>query len=197
MKGRGSMIEIRHLSFRERFALWFESVFMEKIVPRNRVGPVLKPIFRLPLFFQRIGLWWLIPRNVLILTTTGRRTGRPHRTPVEFGPGPGTEPYMVMSGWDGHTDWYRNLLADPCLRVSYRGREWEARAEPAPDAEVAQVMKELARLTPAARRMWSRWAGFEIDGSDASYLAAAPHFPSLYLIKVESEMSKVESPGAG
>ncbi len=183
------MNEIRHLSFRERIALWFEAVFMEKIAPKDRVGPVLKPLFRLPLFFQRLGLGMLIPRNVLILTTTGRRTGRPHRTPVEFGPGPGNQPYMVMSGWDGRTDWYRNLLANPCLQVWYRGREWEARAEPAPNAEVAQVMKELARLTPTARRMWSRWAGFEIDGSDASYLAAAPHFPSLYLTKVEGETS--------
>ncbi len=175
------MNEIRRLSLFDRISLWFEAVFMEKLVPKHEVGPILKPIFRLPLFFQRTGLWWLIPRNVLILTTTGRRTGRLHHTPVEFGPGPGNEPYMVMAGWDGHTDWYRNLLADPCLRVWYRGREWEARAMRAPDVEVAQVMKELARITPRAKRMWSRWAGFEIDGSDASYAAAAPHFPSFYL----------------
>lgn len=94
---------------------------------------------------------------------------------------------MVMSGWDGHTDWHRNVCADPCVRVWLGGREWEARAEPAPDAEVAEVMKQLARLTPAVNRMWSRWAGFEIDGSDASYLAAAPHFPSFYLRSLHRE----------
>jgi deazaflavin-dependent oxidoreductase (nitroreductase family) len=181
------MSELRHLSVRDRVALWTESIFMTKLVSKYRVGPLLRFFFRLPLFFQRIGLGLLIPRNVLILTTTGRRSGRPHRTPVEFGAGPGGQQYMVMSGWDGHTDWYRNACADPCVRVWLRGREWEARAEPAPDAEVAEVMKHLARLTPLANRMWSRWAGFAIDGSDASYLAAAPHFPSFYLKPLHGE----------
>ena len=173
----------RHTTFRERVYLLFESYFMEKLVPKDHVGPVLKPIFRLPLFFQRAGLGFLIPRNVLILTTKGRRSGRLHKTPVEFGPGPrGADIPLVMSGWDGRTDWYRNALADPCVRVWVRGREWEARAERVPDAEVAQLLKQIARAQPAANRMWSRWAGFELDGSDASYLAAAPHFPSLYLV---------------
>lgn len=178
------MNQIRHISFRDRVQLLIESFFMEKLVPKDRVGPLLRVLFRLPLFFQRIGLGILIPRNVLILTTTGRRSRRLHKTPVEFGPGLGGQPYMVMSGWDGNTDWYRNARANPCVRVWVHGREWEARAVPVPDGEVAQLLKQLAQAQPAANRMWSRWAGIEMDGSDAGYLAAAPHFPSLYLVPV-------------
>ncbi len=177
------MGDARRVSLNQRFALWVEAIFMEKLVPKDRVGRFLRFLFRLPLFYQRAGLHFLIPRNVLILTTTGRRSGRPHVTPVEFGPGAHGEPYMVMSGWDGHTDWYRNILADPCVRVWVRGRAWEARAEPVPQADVAKVLKQLAQITPAANRMWSRWAGVQIDGSDASYLAAAPHFPCFYLVE--------------
>ncbi len=187
------MDERQHFSFRERVRLLIESYFMEKLVPKHHVGPVLKPLFRLPLFFQRIGLGILIPRNVLIITTKGRRTGRLHRTPVEFGPGPRPDVPLVMSGWDGHTDWYRNALADPCVRVWMHGRERQARAEPAPDADVAKLLKQIAQAQPAANRMWSRWAGFQMDGSDASYLAAAPHFPSLYLVPESGEAGSVQA----
>ncbi len=169
-------------SLYERFRLWFEAIFLSQFGGKQRVGPVLRVLFRLPLFFERIGLWFLIPPNVLIVTTTGRRSGKPHRTPVEYSPGPGKDVYLVMSGWDGHTDWYRNLRADPCVHVSLRGRHWDARAETVTDEEVARLLKNIARLEPASNRMWSRWAGFEIDGSDGSYLRAAPHFPCLYLI---------------
>lgn len=173
--------EPRRLSWRDRLTLWVDAVFMARLVPKDRVGPLLRPILRLPLLFRRIGLGILIPRNVLILTTTGRRSGRPHQTPVEFSPGPGEDVYLVMSGWDGHTDWYRNLCADPCVRVWLRGREWEARAERVPDIEVAALLRKLAEWEPASNRMWSRWAGVEMDGSEAAYLAAAPHFPSFHL----------------
>src|SRR5512142_3328222 len=135
----GLMANAWLLSLRNRFALWTESFFMTRLVARDRVGPFLRFLFRLPLFFKRIGLGVLIPRNVLILTTTGRRSGRPHTTPVEFGPGPDGQAYMVMSGWGGHTDWCRNLRADPCVRVWLRRHEWEARGEPVPDADVARV----------------------------------------------------------
>ncbi len=175
----------RSISFRERLGLLFESFFMEKLVSKERVGPILKPLFRIPLFFQRIGLGFLIPHNVLILTTKGRKSGRLHKTPVEFGPGPRGDIPLVMSGWDGRTDWYRNALADPCVHVWMRGHEWEARAERVPDEDVAQLLRHIAKVQPAANRMWSRWAGCDMDGSDASYLAAAPHFPSLYLVPQE------------
>ncbi len=175
------MSEAKRPSLHDRIALWSEAVLMTWLVPKQGVGPVMKVLFRMPLFLQRIGLGAAIPRNVLILTTTGRRTGHAHRTPVEFSPGPGENVYLVMSGWDGRTDWYRNARANPCVRVWLRGREWDAIAEPAPDAAVAQLLKSIARMEPASDRMWSRWAGFEIDGSDASYLRAAPHFPSFYL----------------
>ncbi len=178
------MNQIRHISFRERVQLLIESFFMEKLVPKHHVGPVLRPLFRLPLFFQGIGLSILIPRNVLIITTTGRRSGRLHKTPVEFGPGAGGHAYMVMSGWDGNTDWYRNARANPCVRVWVHGKEWEGRAVPVPDEEVALLLKQIAQAQPAADRMWSRWAGVEMDGSDAGYLTAATHFPSLYLVPV-------------
>jgi hypothetical protein len=112
---------------------------------------------------------------------------------VEFGEGPRKDSILLMSGWDGHTDWYRNARRNPRVRVWMRGKEHEAVVEPVPDAEVAEMLKTLAQIAPAANRMWSRWAGFEMDGSDASYLIAAPHFPSLYLIPVRQSDNEESS----
>lgn len=171
----------QRLPLSERLRLWFEAFFLTRLVPRDHVGGVLRVMFRVPLWLKRIGLGRLIPRNVLILTTTGRRSGRPHTTPVEFGPGPRPGSLLVMSGWDGRTDWYRNARRDPCVHVWQPAKEWDAIAEPVPEPEVAEMLKMLVRVSPAFMRIWSRWAGFELDGTDAGYLAAAPHFPSLYL----------------
>lgn len=170
-----------HIPFWKRAALFTESIFMAFLVPKERVGRFYRIFFKFPLLLQRVGLGALMPRNVLILTTTGRRTGLPRHTPVEYSPGPGRDVYFIMSGWDGHTDWYKNVRANPCVKVWLAGREWEAVAEPVPDRDVARLLKELTRLSPSAARMWSRWSDTPIDGSDESYQAAAPHFPPFYL----------------
>ena len=173
------------VTFRQRVRMGFESFFLTRLMPRDRIPPFERWLFRMPLFFQRAGLKIFVPHNVIILTTTGRRTGRPHKTPVEFGPGPRPGSLLVMAGWDGCTDWYRNARQQPCLQVWQDGREWDATAEPVPDEEVAEMLKKLAAVSPSSNRIWSRWSGVEIDGSDASYLAAAPHFPSLYLRPID------------
>ncbi|HLC03388.1 MAG TPA: nitroreductase family deazaflavin-dependent oxidoreductase [Anaerolineales bacterium] len=169
------------LPFHQRVALSAEAMLMASLVPKHRVGRVFGAVFKLPLLFQRLGLGALIPRNVLILTTTGRRTGLRRRTPMDFSQGPRADVYLVMSGWEGRTDWYRNARATPRVTVRLGGREWDALAEPVPDEAVARLLRSVTELSPSAARMWSRWSDVPIDGSDASYLAAAPHFPSLYL----------------
>src|SRR5512140_277474 len=105
---RRGMAEDPSAGIGQRVRLGFEAFLLERLVPKDHVGRGLRRLFRMPLFLQRIGLGIFLPRNVLILTTTGRRSGRPHATPVEFGPGPRAGSIMIMSGWDGHTDWYRN-----------------------------------------------------------------------------------------
>ncbi|HET7009186.1 MAG TPA: nitroreductase family deazaflavin-dependent oxidoreductase [Anaerolineales bacterium] len=154
---------------------------MASLVPKRRVGPVWGLLFKIPLLLRRLGLGCLIPENVLILTTRGRRTGLPRRTPMEFSPGPEKNVYLVMAGWEGRTDWYRNARADPHVKVWMRGREWSAIAEPVPDEAVARLIQSVIEISPSTARMWSRWSPIPIDGSQAALLRAAPHFPSLYL----------------
>lgn len=181
------MAHLNRVSIRKRLAVRAEAIFMSLLVPKKRVGPFYRILFKGPLVLQRLGLGALIPQNVLILTTRGRRSGRLRQTPMEFSRGSGKDVYLVMSGWDGNTDWYKNARANPRVRVWLAGREWDAAAEPVPDTEVARLLKEVTEVDPSAARMFSRWSDVPVDGTDASFLAASRHFPSLYLRPVNAE----------
>lgn len=65
----------------------------------------------------------LVDNDMLLLTTTGRRTGRPHTVPLLYLPDGGR--YVVFASWGGrhrHPEWYLNLLKDPHGEVQVRGK---------------------------------------------------------------------------
>lgn len=74
--------------------------------------------------------------DLLLLTTTGARTGREHTTPLGFVRLHGRLLVVASAGGaDRHPDWYRNLLAHPLSRLEVRS------ASAAPDTE-AEALEE-------------------------------------------------------
>ncbi|MBT3074912.1 MULTISPECIES: nitroreductase/quinone reductase family protein [Streptomyces] len=70
--------------------------------------------------------------DLLLLTTTGARTGRPHTTPL--GHVRDGERLLVVGsnlGAPHHPDWYHNLLAHPSVHVELGEQEFETIAVPA------------------------------------------------------------------
>jgi deazaflavin-dependent oxidoreductase (nitroreductase family) len=67
--------------------------------------------------------------SLVLLTTTGARSGRPHTTPVCV---QAEADRLIVAGSKGgmstHPQWYRNLVANPELTVEYRGDRYQARA---------------------------------------------------------------------
>ncbi|WP_405972695.1 nitroreductase/quinone reductase family protein [Streptomyces sp. NBC_00988] len=68
--------------------------------------------------------------RLLLLTTTGARTGTPHTTPVGYLPD-GDRVLVIASaaGSNRHPDWFRNLVAHPQVTVESGVFTYEARAE--------------------------------------------------------------------
>jgi deazaflavin-dependent oxidoreductase (nitroreductase family) len=57
-------------------------------------------------------------RPLLLLTTRGRRTGRPHTTPMMYmRDGDRLVVFASAAGSPDHTDWYHNLVAEPKVTV--------------------------------------------------------------------------------
>lgn len=54
------------------------------------------------------------------LTTTGRRTGRPHRIEIWYAADGDT--LYLLAGGGRSSDWVQNLLADPAVLVELDGR---------------------------------------------------------------------------
>ncbi|MFF0160217.1 nitroreductase/quinone reductase family protein [Streptomyces sp. NPDC005263] len=70
--------------------------------------------------------------RLILLTTTGARTGTPHTAPVGYLPDGGDRILVIASagGAPRHPDWYRNLLAHPEVTVESGAFTYRARAEP-------------------------------------------------------------------
>lgn len=101
------------------------------------------------------------------VTTTGRRTGRPHTIEIWFGRA-GTTLY-VLSGGRERADWVRNLLADPHVRVRVGdGDEVDA---------AARVLDAGTEEDGLARRLvlgkYQRPGSSELEGWGRSALAVA------------------------
>jgi len=68
-------------------------------------------------------------RPLLLLTTTGARTGRRRTTPMMYVPD--GDRLLVLasnSGAPAHPDWYHNLVAHPVVTVEVDGRTYDATA---------------------------------------------------------------------
>jgi len=70
-------------------------------------------------------------RNLLLLTTTGARTGEERTSPMMFVPD-GDRILVIASnaGAVRHPNWYHNLVAHPDVTVEVTGDTYRARAHP-------------------------------------------------------------------
>jgi deazaflavin-dependent oxidoreductase (nitroreductase family) len=89
------------------------------------------------------------PNALLLLTTTGARSGRPHTTPVAYSTD-GDRLIIVASkgGAPTHPDWYLNLLANPLVHVEVGTERFQARTTAAEGQERARLFTQHATLMP-------------------------------------------------
>ncbi len=97
----------------------------------------------------RSPLHGMISNNILLLTFTGRRSGKTYATPVSYSQF-GDEVYVFTHA----TSWWKNLRGGSPVTVRIRGCDFKARAEAiAQDkrAVAAGLMKHLRKVPSDAR----------------------------------------------
>jgi deazaflavin-dependent oxidoreductase (nitroreductase family) len=101
-------------------------------------------------FRENAGVLSQIPFPVVLLTTTGARTGRRTTTPVGFGVD-GGQVFVVASkaGAPAHPAWFHNLRANPSVTVELGGSSYEARAVIAEGSERDRMYGLIAAQVPA------------------------------------------------
>jgi deazaflavin-dependent oxidoreductase (nitroreductase family) len=102
-------------------------------------GIILK-LYRTPLRL-------LLGRMILLLTTTGRKSGLPRVTPLQYELVEGA--YCVGARRGQQADWFKNILANPHVELQVRSRRLKAIAEPVTDpARIADFLALRLRRHP-------------------------------------------------
>jgi deazaflavin-dependent oxidoreductase (nitroreductase family) len=88
--------------------------------------------------------------SVLLLTTTGRRSGKAITRPVGYFDHDGVR-YVVASNSGAPADpaWYRNLLAHPEVTVEVGRERYQAVATPATGEERSRLWEHAVAVAPA------------------------------------------------
>jgi deazaflavin-dependent oxidoreductase (nitroreductase family) len=88
--------------------------------------------------------------TVLILTTTGRRSGEERPTPLIYQRH--GDDYLVVASKGGSPEppaWYLNLQADPEVQVQVKGDRFAARARTAQPDEKPELWQTMTAVWPA------------------------------------------------
>lgn len=91
------------------------------------------------------------------LTTTGRRSGRPHR--IEIWYAAEGETLYLLAGGGRSSDWVQNLLAEPTVLVELDGEGRRAQARVLEGSEEAQRARTLVfdKYAPRGHGDLSSW----------------------------------------
>jgi len=165
-------------------------------VPPDRLRAVFRVFNKFMVAMFRLGLGPYAGGNpytgyIMVLTTTGRRTGLPRRTPVNYAQGEGEVYCLVGFGQSSH--WYRNVLANPNVQV-WVGREgWSGRAEVMTDpTEWLPIYRHIAHRAGFADRAFTTEAISEL--SDERLLRLAAEGPVIR-IRLDRKLPRAEGPG--
>lgn len=87
--------------------------------------------------------------TLLLLTTTGAKTGQPRTSPLAYSKD--GDRYIVLASKAGeptNPDWYHNLVANPVVTVEVGPERFQSRATVAEGAERERLFAEHVRQMP-------------------------------------------------
>ncbi|MBL8055457.1 MAG: nitroreductase family deazaflavin-dependent oxidoreductase [Anaerolineales bacterium] len=105
----------------------------------RRVPAFARAMMRFQAFLLRRN--WLGPlgEEVMVITVAGRKTGRRYSTPIGFLFDPevrdtaGRPTILALTGADGASNWYPNVLRNPEAMLEIKGQALRVRGEPVRD----------------------------------------------------------------
>lgn len=141
----------------------------------NRKHPFLwKAIQYPPQALYALGLGGLIGKRVLLLTTTGRMSGKARTAPLQFEEIEHT--FYVASARGKKADWFRNIEHNPFVFVRVGARQFTGHAETTTDPErIADFLDAKLRQHPKMMGALLRAKGISSKPSRANLKAYASH----------------------
>jgi deazaflavin-dependent oxidoreductase (nitroreductase family) len=151
---------------------------MEKIRDAKPPRGIEKALFKLPNFFYNLGLGSIMGSRFVQLTHTGRKSGKVYKTVVEVvNYDPDQRKIFVASGFRHQSDWYKNIIKTPQIKLNFRGTQYEAAVREQDQADSEKVLLNYTHHHPLAMKELARFMGYEIDGSDQDVRLLAHELP--------------------
>ena len=94
-------------------------------------------------FVLRSPMHGMVGKTVLLITFTGRRSGKTYTTPVDYSQD-GDQVYIFT-----HANWWKNLRGGTPVTLRIRGREFQGLAEPVAEDKKAVAAGLIAHLRKA------------------------------------------------
>jgi len=112
-----------------------------------------RSMFKAPLVLWRMGFGPAIGRVMLVLTHTGRKSGLPRHTMVEYHMLDGVK--YVPCAFGPRSDWYKNITADPRVTIqTARSSERALAVRVTDDQELLAVYDLFIRRDPPLTRWY-------------------------------------------
>jgi deazaflavin-dependent oxidoreductase (nitroreductase family) len=139
-------------------------------------------LWRLPIFFFRARIGWLLGNHFLLLNHTGRKTDLPRQTVLEnIRHDKKTDTYFVVSGWGEKSDWYRNIQKSPDVTIQVVFRRLEVTAVRLPLEDAEGEILTYAHHHPRMLRSLARILGYQVEDTQEDYRALAGLMPVIAL----------------
>ncbi len=123
---------------------------MQDIYPDTKLKKIL---FKLPMWAWRLGLGPILGRYIMIITHTGRKSGEPRQTAVEFHNINGIK--YIPCAFGIKAQWYRNILANPRVSIQTSdGLERMVAVRVREDDELITVVETLLSRDPPLMNLY-------------------------------------------
>lgn len=101
-------------------------------------------------FVLRSPLHGLVSKTILLITFTGRKSGKTYTTPVSYSQSDGRVTIFT------HANWWVNLIGEAPVTLYIRGRELQGLADPVTDDKdaIATALTEHLRKVPSDARYY-------------------------------------------
>lgn len=154
-----------------------------------------KPILRLlkypPRLVYALGLGSIIGKLVILLTTTGRKSGLKRVTPLQYEEINGD--LYIGSARGAKADWFRNIQADPHVEVRIKSHLFQGIAEPITDPErIANFLEVRLERHPRMLGNMLRAEGLPANPSHAQLAAHAEKLAMVKITPVEIRIKTIE-----
>jgi len=132
-----------------------------------------RTLMRIPIWIYRAGAGGLLGSRFLMLEHIGRKSGIARNVVLEVIGHPTADSYLVASGFGERAQWYRNITANPQVRVYAGGRSpSRATARVLGREEANRALDDYARRHPQAWKQFKpvleRTLGGPIAESDTA-----------------------------